>query len=446
MPQGTIQLIYAGEQNLYLTQSPQITYFKGLWKRHTNFSMNTIHEFFDNKVAFGNQIRCKLGKNGDLLGKMGIYIKLSGLNNNKNQIMHSTPNCPCTCSKCLLGATDEKITYGWVNSIGHVLLERIDIQIGGQIIDRHYGEWLEIWTELTQTAEKRLGYYEMIGKKDPMAYTVDSFTDKMDLYVPFNFWFCRNIGSALPVMSLIYHDVEIIIKIRDFDKCWVCNKPDVPRPKAHIDACILADYIYLSLEERRNFYTESHFYLIEQLQVSDNNNSVTNMGRLNIDLNFNHPVKELIWLVQRTDILGPSNGTWPNDCSYPIGNDHFNFTTSRIPRLSKSQETFACAQIQFSGVDRTAVWPASYFRLWQNYYYHTRIPTASNLYTYSFSLSPEDVQPAGNCDMGMIDGAKLCLKLLSKHVISETYPITCRIYAINYQILFITGGMAATIY
>ncbi|XWV26616.1 hypothetical protein QJ857_gp0449 [Tupanvirus soda lake] len=447
MPFGTLQLIYIGEQNLYITENPQITFFKTVYKRHTNFAIDTVQEFFNGKINFGQQIKCKLSKNGDLLSKMGMYIKLSSLNETKQHIKCSKmKGCLCTCSKCLLNSETEEITYGWANAIGHVLLEWIEIYIGGQLIDRHYGEWLEIWTELTQTSEKRLGYYEMIGKKDPLAYTVDSFTEDMELYVPFNFWFCRNIGLALPVMCLIYHDVEFIIKIRDFDQCWVCNKSNAPKPKASIDACILADYIYLSMEERHKFYSETHIYLIEQLQLNDNNLCDSNTGNINIDLLFNHPVKELIWFVQRRDVLGPSDGVWPEDCSYPKGNDHFNFTTARIPRLSKLGETFSEARLQLSGTDRTANWPASYYRLWQNYYYHTRIPTANYLYTYSFGLSPEDHQPSGECNMSMVDNARLCLKLLNKLKTKEKYPVISKVYATNYQVLLITAGMGAPVF
>ncbi len=448
MPVGTLQLIYIGEQNLYITENPQITFFKTLYKRHTNFSIDTVQEFFDGQVKFGQQIKCRISKNGDLLGKMGMYIRLSALNKykQKNKCIDETIGCLCTCSKCLLGSGDDDVIYGWANAIGHVLLEHIDICIGGRIIDRHYGEWLEIWTELRQTSEKRLGYYEMIGKKDPLAYTVDSFTEEMELYVPFNFWFCRNIGLALPVLCLVYNDVEIIIKIRDFDECWVCNKSDVPKPKATIEACILADYIYLSIEERNKFLNDSHIYLIEQLQLNENNYSESNVGRLNIDLNFNHPVKELIWFVQRKDILGMSDGTWPEDCSYPKGNDHFNFSTARVPRLVNTKETFSSARLQLSGVDRTIHLPASYFRLWQNYLYHTRIPTANYIYTYSFGLAPEDHQPSGECNMSVIDSARLCIRLLNKCDANEKYPVVAKVYATNYQILLVTAGMGATLF
>lgn len=447
MPNGILQLVYVGEQNVYITENPEITYFKTIYKRHTNFAIDTIQEFFDGAVNFGQKIKCKLTKNGDLLSKTGVHVKLSNLNENKSNQKHSrNKECMCVCPNCLLQNEENEVVYGWANSIGHVLLEWIDLYIGGQLIDRCYGEWLEIWTELTQTSEKRLGYYEMVGKKDPLAYTVDSFTEEMELYIPLNFWFCKNVGLALPVMCLIYHEVEIIIKIRDFDQCWVSNKSNVSKPKAKINACILADYIYLSTEERQKFYSESHIYLIDQLQVNENNYLSSNNGVFNIELNFKQPVKEMIWFVQRQDITGPPDGTWPEDCSYPKGNDHFNFTTARIPRLNKLNETFTKAKIQLSGSDRTIYWPASYYRLWQNYFYHTRIPTANYLYTYSFGLFPEENQPAGICNMSMIDNAKISIELSNRNSSLEKFPVSCKVYATNYQVLLITAGMGSVIF
>lgn len=448
MPMGTLQLIFVGPQNLFITENPQITFFKAVYKRHTNFAIDTIQEFFDGTMDFGNRIKCKLGKNGDLLGRMGMYIRLSDLNKcTRRQDCHQKNNCLCTCYKCLIEKKEEPLVYGWTNAIGHVLLEWIEMYIGGQLIDRHYGEWLEIWAELAQTAEKRLGYYEMIGKKDPLSYTVDSFTGDMELYVPFAFWFCRNIGLAIPVLCLYYHDIEFVVKLRDFNQCWVCNKCDPPLPpKAKIEACILAEYIYLSLEERHKFYTESHLYLIEQVQLNQNNHSDYNIGNFNIQMDFNHPVKELIWILQRQDVVGPPNGVWPEDCSYPRGNDHFNFTASRIPRFAKQMETFSYAKIILSGVDRTVYWPASFYRLWKNYFYHTRIPTANNIYVYPFGFTPEEHQPSGECNMSRVDNAQLVLRLFKKYNACEIYPVHARIYATNYNILFITGGMGGVMF
>uniref|UniRef100_A0A6C0CAH1 Major capsid protein N-terminal domain-containing protein n=1 Tax=viral metagenome TaxID=1070528 RepID=A0A6C0CAH1_9ZZZZ len=449
MPLGTFQLIFVGAQNIYTTENPEITLFRTVYKRHTNFAIDAVEEFFTSKIGFGQTVRCKLSKNGDLLSKLGLSLKLSNPNRRKPECENICDANPfknkCSCHRCLLNDPCDDVTYGWVNAIGHVVIDYIELYVGESLVDRHYGEWLEIWTELSQTAEKRLGYYEMIGKKDPLSYTVDSFTGEMDVFIPFSFWFCRNIGLALPVLSLIYHDVDIVIRFRPLEQCWVSNKRNVPCPVVTMEGNLVAEYIYLCSEERRTFYKQSHVYLMEQLQLNENNTSEFNVGRMNIQLDFMHPVKEMIWFVQRKDVVGPPDGVWESDCSYPKGNDHFNFTSSTIPRRYRPAETFIAAKLQLSGVDRTIFWPASYYRLIQNYYYHTRIPTANNIYTYSFCLAPEDHQPTGECNMSMVDNARLCIKLGNRDKCNQ-YGVRIKIYAINYNVFFITGGMGAPMF
>lgn len=444
MPAAVLQFVYIGPQNVYLTQNPQITFFKTVYKRHTDFSIDTVQEFFDGKIEFGKQIKCKLSKQGDLLHRIGVYVQLSKLFHKNSVEEKQCINCLCTCPKCMFQKRSDDTVYGWANSIGHVILEIVDVYIGGKLIDRHYGEWLEIWSELSQTSEKRHGYFEMIGKKDSLSYTVDSFTDKMELYVPLNFWFCRNIGLSLPVINIPYNEVEICIKLRDLNRCYVCNKPNAEPPTASVYSHLIVDYIYLSVRERQKFFNESHMYLIEQLQLNDNNHFDSSKTDLNINLSFNHPVKELIWIVQREDVIEEPDGVWEDDCSYPKGNDHFNFTPLKIPRTGSSSESFLSAKLQVYGVDRTDLWPASYYRLWQNYYHHTRIPSSNNIYTYSFALAPEDIQPTGQINMSQCEKVRLCIKFDKK--CKEKYNINVKVYAINYQQLIITGGMASVMF
>lgn len=444
MPLGEIQLIYDSVKYICLTHNPEITFFKTIYKRHTNFACDTVQEFFNGKVKYGKKIKCTLSKNGDLLNRMAVYFKLSDLNIDQTiSYCNNKKDSLCTCPDCLFGTDTNKITYGYVNSIGHALIDYVELYIGGNLIDRHYGEWFEIWTELSQPAEKRLGYYEMIGKKDPLSYTVDSFTGQQELYVPLNFWFCRNIGASLPVLCLNQSvDIDIIIKLRKLDEMWVSDKKKSPSPKANIDAYILADYYYLSSAERFVFLDQkTHTYIIEQVQRSENNNSDSNVGTLNIDINFVHSVRELIWIIQRTDVIGPPNGVYNEDCLYPIGNDHFNFTTNKIPKLGSKSETYKSGKILFGGVDRTTELPASYFRLWTTYYQHTRIPTANNIYCYSFALSPEEQTPSGSVDFSEIQNPKLNLKLFDKTDKSPSYPITSRVYATNHNVAMISCGL-----
>lgn len=217
MGRGLIQLIVWGEQDVFLMDDPEITLFKTVYYKHTPFSIETVEEFFENDVNYGKTSKCCLNKIGDLVSNMCLQIHLPSLNNsyyeymnalnkttktshdhNKNncgcgssynQYLPIETRCKCACPSCLDYLYREDVQFSWVNSIGHALIESIEIQIGGVTIDRQYGEWLEIWTELTQPQEKKIGYYTMIGKVDAAAFNACTFSDELDLLVPLNFWF-----------------------------------------------------------------------------------------------------------------------------------------------------------------------------------------------------------------------------------------------------------------
>lgn len=427
MPTGTIQFVSSTTENLYITSYPQVSFFKTIYKRHTDYVRNATQEFFDSKLGFGQQIRCRLSKNGDLLNKMSILYKLSNFQS-------TTP------------PHSKKIIYGWANAIGHVLTEWIELWIGGKFIDRRYGEWLDIWSSLTITSEKKDGYYEMIGKKDILSFRYDSFARSLELQIPLDFWFCKDLGIALPLFIMREQEVEFVLKVRSFEQCWVSNLPSLSQPNARIDGSILVDYIYLSLEERLHFAsTRTHVYLIEQTQLIEGYHLDKDVGNLNIDIDFNHLVKEIIWVIQRQDVIGPPDGTWPEDSTYPKGNDHFNYTTAQVPRKGPLFDTFSQAKIQFYGVDRTYLLPASYYRLWQPYYHHTRVPYVNFIYMFSFAEKPEDLQPTGECNMSGISDAKLLLQLRNKFKKLCT-PVNARVYAHNYNLFTISCGLGGVIF
>ena len=456
---GLIQLITAtGEQDRYLTGNPEITFFKTVYRRHTNFSIETIEEVFYTSEDFGRQCRCIIPRNGDLITNMTLFVNIGSLNPefydkiNKNRTVQHTPTqsrignngqvitSRCECSTCLEEQFKDNLTYGWVNSLGHALIESTWIEIGGQRIDKQYGEWFEIWTELTQTQEKKAGYYQMIGKVDPTSFKATTFTGEMELYIPLNFWFCRNIGLALPIMALFYHSVELVINLRNFNELWVSNKNNISPPiKPKLEICMLIDYIYLDVVERKQFYEESQIYLIEQLQFSETCPVIGSSAT--IDLYFNHPVKELVWVMQRSDVTGPPDGVYPGT-NYPSGNDWFNFSTFQTRNTTIIEDTFDDGFIQFNGIDRFRRRKASYFRLYQPYNFHTRVPT-KYIYVYSFGFRPEDFNPTGQMNFSRIDNAKLSLFMKKRRAFTD-YNV--RVYATNYNILVISAGMGGILF
>jgi hypothetical protein len=269
-----MQLVAYGAQDIYLTGNPMITYFKVVYRRHTNFAMESIIQTFNGSVGFNNRVTALISRNGDLVSGMTL--------------------------EATLPATTNAQAARWTDDVGHHLIKQVDVEIGGQLIDRHYADWLEIWAQLTVPASKKQGYREMIGQDardqlgQPLGLQVlsDVAKDARKLYIPLQFWFCRNIGLALPLIALQYHEVKVNIQFETSANLLVQGTAD-----GELTANLWVDYIYLDTDERRRFAQVSHEYLIEQLQVNEEAYSA-GTSSVPIKLNFNHPVKELIWVAR----------------------------------------------------------------------------------------------------------------------------------------------------
>ena len=303
---GLMQLVAYGAQDIYLTGNPQITFFKVVYRRHTNFSMEAIEQTFNGQADFGRKVTCTISRNGDLIHRVYLQVTLPGVTcgvGTASAVKDDDSGLNNSCSYC----------FRWTNYIGHVLIRSVEVEIGGQRIDRHYGDWLNIWNELTQEPGKQAGYDNMVGNTVSLTGTGHNSTEATTLYVPLQFWFCRNPGLALPLIALQYHEVKINLEFRQKEETYVTSsnviecsgggsgcKVCIPSLEA---ASLYVDYIYLDTDERRRFAQVSHEYLIEQLQFTGDE-SVTSTN-VKVKLNFNHPCKELIWVVQRDDVIGP---------------------------------------------------------------------------------------------------------------------------------------------
>jgi hypothetical protein len=304
------------------------------------------------------------------------------------------------------------------------LIDYYTIDIGGQEIDKHYGDWLTIWNELSQTAEKEDGYNLMIGNTTDLIEvgTTVTLRPATTLYIPFQLWFCKNPGLALPLIALQYHEVKINVSFRPFADLLETSTGLTTTSPSLGDASLYIDYIYLDTDERRQFAQVQHEYLIEQVQFtgdeSFSNSSVKSR------LSLNHPVKELVWVVQKD--LNVSENRFAD---YTTG------TTAYA-----GADTVTDAKIQLNGHDRFSVRKGRYFNVVQPYQHHTRTP-ATGIYCYSFCLNPEAHQPSGSVNMSRIDNAVLQLTLAT-----NTDAVKLRVYAVNYNVLRIMAGMGGLAY
>jgi hypothetical protein len=275
---GLMQLVAYGAQDVYLSGNPQITFFKVVYRRHTNFSVEPIEQTWNGTGDFGKTVTCNINRNGDLITNMYCFVNLNGI------------------AAATVAANYSE--WGYVRRLGHAMIDNYKIEIGGSLIDQHYGDWLNIWYELTHKTGQERGYAKMIGDIHDLTAINNTGKREYKLYIPLQFWFNRNNGLALPLIALQYHDVRITVVFRTADLCvnWngdlYSNKPPSAFLPSMQNCTLLIDYVYLDSEERKRFAQASHEYLIEQLQFTGSEAlSTTNKYRLN----FNHPCKYLIW-------------------------------------------------------------------------------------------------------------------------------------------------------
>ena len=464
---GLLQLVAYGAQDVYLTGNPQITFFKVVYRRHTNFAVEAIQQTFNGTPGYGNTVTCQISRNGDLINRVYLQVKLPKI------LGVATVTTTATS-----GAR-------YVNYIGLRLIKSVAIEIGGQQIDKHYSDWLYIWNELSLPRGKKYGYDTMVGADKDITWVKDT-----NLYIPLEFWFCRNVGLALPLIALQYHEVKINIQFESKENCFVGVTENSGTTADSVgsaitgysalppitEAALWVDYIFLDTDERRRFAQLSHEYLIEQLQftgtetLSASKESVVTNNR--IKLNFNHPCKELIWVAKPSNYQKKSS--WYNYTDIDFIDTSVTLIDNLNANTSTSNTTFSTSNymiginpdpfagtlassplqdaiLQLNGNDRFSVRESTYFTYVQPYQHHTNIPTNPGIHVYSFALKPEEHQPSGTLNMSRIDTATLMVNVkkniknnASSAVLTEFSGIN--IYAVNYNVLRILSGMGGLAY
>jgi hypothetical protein len=438
---GLIQLVAYGAQDVYLTGNPQITFFKVAYRRHTNFAIEAIEQTFNGSSSFGSRVTCQVTRNGDLISRVYFTGTISNTNTKG-------------------AANAQNAPVALVPYFGLKLLKTIELEIGGQRIDKHYSEWLYIWNELSLPVGKREGYKLMVGADKYNRSIILNAGNSYSVYVPLEFWFCRNVGLALPLIALQYHEVKINIEFETATNMvdtgfnlsdratslydvygsnlvtatYDNSKLTGTSTKISLDAASLwVDYIFLDTDERRRFAQLSHEYLIEQLQFTgaDTVTGNTTNSMKAIRMNFNHPCKELVWVVK------PDTAT-SNVVAAPYWNNFTDRNTDNQYILGRNPITQA--KIQLNGNDRFAERKGSYFSLVQPYQHHELTPSLFNngINVYSFAIKPEDHQPSGTLNMSRIDTAVLS--------VSSSVSGTIYIYTVNYNVLRILSGMGGLAY
>uniref|UniRef100_A0A6C0ENP3 Major capsid protein n=1 Tax=viral metagenome TaxID=1070528 RepID=A0A6C0ENP3_9ZZZZ len=413
---GLLQLVAYGAQDAYLSGNPQITFWRGLFKRHTNFAMEPFRVNLNGQAAWGTKSSAILGRHADLIGPTYVEMvfpkKPSGSNHNS-----------------------------WADMISANAIKYVELDIGGQIIDRQYSEFMFIWYTLTLNYLQNNNLIKLItAGEQPENCVNGQDTSTEPAYVPLNFFFCRNPGAALPLIALQYHEVKINI-LWNKPECLLNSDDDTPLSLVPelAQANLVVDYIYLDVEERRRMAQESHEYLIEQLQFNESKGLSSFNNR--VDLTFNHPVKELIWVTQQT---GKSQCRY----SYYDNNDVLVPSPHNLAgSMYDYDNVIDKCLIQLNGQERMGVQNGKYFSTVQPYQHHTGL-AKSGVYMYSFAIKPEEHQPSGTCNFSRIDTATLVFNIKGNaHLKPDNdETIDIRVYAINYNILRVMSGMGGLAY
>jgi hypothetical protein len=424
---GLLQLVAYGAQDAYLSGNPQITFWKGLFKRHTNFAMEPFRVNLTGQANWGVKHSAILGRHADLLYSTYIEVVLDA----------GVYNC------------DQ-------GRLGYNLIKYVELDIGGQVIDRLYGEWLYLWDSLSSSVATSTKLWQMVNDGQAAGAVTITAAQQCNsgsgrpslptiLYIPLTFFYTKNPGAALPLIALQYHEVKINIQWQDqkfIAGNFTSAATSTPEP---LQAAIYVDYIYLDTEERRRMAQQSHEYLIEQTQYNEDKGISSYSNR--IDLTFNHPVKELVWVVQPTKYT---------NCNIAAKN-----SLTRLQPFTYDSSAVYEQSLQINGQDRLDKRYGDYFNKVQVYQHHTGVAgsvqsqlalpiSQPGIYVYSFALRPEEHQPSGTCNFSRIDTATLVMALSgditvnAENATDDSWDV--RVYAVNYNILRVMSGMGGLAY
>ena len=476
MPNGEIQLVAKAAQDVYLTNNPKISFFKSVYKRYTNFSMELIKLEINStnsslKEATETEIEFKIDRNGDLINNMYFVFTLPDI--------YST----------------DTIKFQWIHRIGEYIIKEVSLHIGNAVIDTLYGQWLHIWNELTLDEEKKDGYNRMIGNISdlynplenngssyPASTSILQSIKSRKIIVPIPFYFTYNTALSLPLISLQYEEIKINFKLRPFQELYTVIDSNSLRIKSptgdsnynlgkftthgsstqitslNINPPLEVNYVYLDTNERNKFGTNEIDYLVQTINLNQNltispqtSTDTTKTFDKLFDLQLNNPVSHLIWVIQRSDFESSNRfynyTNWPNKTDDPIMNpsnyDDFVAEDTLNPtniNCLKNKSILKKATLKLNGNNRFNEKDFEAFNYINNYQHMKRIPE-DGIYCYSFGVDYDitKVQPNGSCNMSAFESVQLELKTCPSTSTDYTYKIY--VYAVTYNILRIQSGM-----
>lgn len=475
MPGGLLQVIARGSQDAYLTSKAQITNWKIVYRRHTIFATESIEQVFNGTGDFGKTAICNIQRNGDLITKMYLRIKLPAL----------------SAGVC------------WCPRVGHALIKRLELNVGGTTVEKQTGDWLNIQYELARDFAHDRGYDEMIGNTEALTVPGQG-TPIATLYIPLQFFCCRHDGLAIPLIATQYHDTRVEVEFNPLAQLLCGANASTQSSVSMLSCSLFVDYVFLGAVERKKFAQASHEYLIEQVQTAGTESVNSQSQKFRLD--FNHPCKAIHVNVQQnkyingskflaynpkdwnatklnatrrlclaygdlstnTNLYEPKTGLGTELAAaitaarvtvadnsansvldvdnlvvlgHLIGDHLVSTPVSSLSVGTATRETAGDASvdldvqvydwsnygvflnrsvnpvsemlIQLNGTDRLTKRDGAYFNYVQSYQCYRNTPT-DGLNTLSFALNPVAHQPSGTCNMSRIDNASVHLDFITQ--------------------------------
>ena len=485
---GLLILVSVGKQNIYLSTQPEITFFKTVYKRYTNFSIEPTPQYFKTTPDFGRRCTVSIGRNADLVNRCYLNVEL-----------------PSIMMENFSSNASSVMQFAWVEKIGLALINYVEVEIGGTIIERHYGDWLNIWNELTSPAGLRKSYNKMIGNYNDLTGYSQNKQSTL-LYIPLSFWFCLDSGLALPLIALMHNDVKIHVVFNDINVCYKVS------PSYYIT--VLDNYCLYNVGEQfsqtyQNNKVIGEFVYFDQINQNlyynpikgtfniptnsyDTNyvlTGLTSKYKMNITpssvvvrnssyFQFSNPslvsanilvhyiyldnYERSIFINNSHEYLIPIVQTLPDQTIYSINstfklplynpvkfvawrlcllsninnNNQFNYTS--YPYTTDIESLISTNLLVVNSTNRIELSNIEYYTNIQKYQYNL-INTQKGIYMYSFSLNPKDIQSAGTMNFSKIDDAYIQLSL--NNIINYQNPVVMKAYAVQYNLFRASHGI-----
>lgn len=438
---GRVQLEISGPQDAFFTDDPEYTYFVKNFQKHTNFAPFFKDLDVEGEMEFGNTIRCTIPQDqGDLLKTVSLKFELSNIQ--QNLVSWATG-------------------LGYVESIGHAIIEYAEILIGGKTIQRIPSDFLAIYFDnyVSHTKQENLG--KLIGKppgelsgtrcRHPsIAGYLGNATSNQKFFVDIPFYFYNNPELAIPVFAIDKQEIEIVIKLRERSDCIIGYKTsdpdyvfytgDLVTTKGLIkNMKITTEMVSLVQDEKDKIKSKKINYAITQIQEvknripqdANNNNLVHTTHRLD----FKHPVKELFFIIQR--MKKTVNSWMVTNFDYDSEHQVYNNLYTNQEHLQNLSLTLDDTDV-ISGASGEII----NLRAVQSGVHHTRTQLCRRYYSYSFALEPERWYPTGQINFSLIKDQILKLTILP----DQDQERELRVLAQSYNILQVENGIAKLLY